>query len=378
METSKSEKINSHLYTTKTEINDLYAVECTVTGYNESTRSFQSLMNLPMADFSNMMIAMHIPNLSPADLNRIFNLQNMANQKIDRLLCSEHTNSIRLLASETLSTCQKSLKSETYICTRREIQLKMPFIPSCQNITSLPRTLAIEDQNDVFFIDNMDDELPIFCEGTLLQRIGKTTGPVRIKIPPSCHILSRTLTIKPKKKTRETSSIKITKTDLNILPLEMTKWKPFKQEQSEATNLTDALEKPDEDDKQEAIENDLKMLADDLNSDERNDQGMMNTTLIVLVTIAIIIGVILSIEKIRQCKSRKRYMQKDITGDAERLIKELNYKVINMQFNLENQQKQIDRLKIDFLTDKIETNRLNRTGFPSKTRKRTSSHNSLY
>ena len=105
---------------------------------------------------------------------------------------------------------------------------------------------------------------------------------------------------------------------------------------------------------------------------------MMNTTLIILVTIAIIIGVILSIEKIRQCKSRKRYMQKDITEDAERLIKELNYKVINMQFNLENQQKQIDRLKIDFLTDKIETNRLNRTGFPAKIRKRTSSHNSLY
>ena len=140
--------------------------------------------------------------------------------------------------------------------------MKMNYIQSCNNITDLPDTLAIQEKNDMFIIDSKDDTIPIFCNNALLHVIEPSSGPIRIKIPPLCHIQSKSLIVNTGTPTNDTYSIKITKKDLNIMPLDITKWNPFKPLTHSTTPITTELN--DYPDSQAELDEDLDQLGKDI------------------------------------------------------------------------------------------------------------------
>ena len=295
-------------------------------------------MNLPLTDYSHEMTSWHIPKLNPQDHNRIFKLESIANKNVNRILCSERTNSLRLLSTQDLEErCSMSINKEIYICTSREIQLKTEFISSCSNITVLPNTLVVEEEDDMFLIDSNSDTIPIYCNNEKLHEIKPSKDPVRIKIPPQCHVQSKSLVITKGHFENETHNIQISKRDLNIMPLDIQDWEPFKiqlKDNQGTSNITDKATVPSDDtDLEDEIEEDLKETEADINKTKEGNLSTMDMIVITAISISMVIVTMLVLDKVRKCMRNGR--QSKTNDDA-------NQKIAQLESKLQAQQSQIN------------------------------------
>ena len=72
IKTTELDRVNSHLFFTKSEIVDLYQFQSTITIYDETKQKIIAVLCLPLVDFSNKMKTLPISTeLSTFDLNRI-------------------------------------------------------------------------------------------------------------------------------------------------------------------------------------------------------------------------------------------------------------------------------------------------------------------
>ena len=218
----------------------------------------------------------------------------------------------------------------------------MNYIQSCDNITDLPDTLAIQEKNDMFIIDSKDDTIPIFCNNALLHVIEPSSGPIRIKIPPQCHIQSKSLIVNAGTPTNDTYSIKITKQDLNIMPLDITKWNPFKPLTHSTTPTT--TEVNDYPDSQAELDEDLDQLGKDINAQDQPDHSTMELVSISLISLIFAIGILEALNRFRNYKINKNNANPVYDSDAVR-------KVSDLELQVKSQQVQINAMKGNILTE---------------------------
>ena len=120
----ESDRLKSPIFLTVEEIYELYNFESTMTIYDSKRNKLDSVLHIPKADFSEKMTTKRIQSLAIHDLNRIHNLENLVNVRIDNVLCSEKLGGIRFLPSETLNNCQKHIFMNLYVCAGRDILMK--------------------------------------------------------------------------------------------------------------------------------------------------------------------------------------------------------------------------------------------------------------
>ena len=222
---AENDKKNSHIFYTKKEITDLYKFQSTMTAYDKDNNTLHSLLYLPLADYSDQMTTHPLPNLTPKDLNRLHALEDMTRLHYDLLLCSKSKNTIKLLASSQLEKCQKNIEKDTYICSGRQITLKMNQIADCHNINELPKTLASQTNKNEFVIQSSDENITIFCKNTPYKTILPKMCPIKLFIPNQCHIKSKTIEITIGDTTNRTKLINVKdENKIRITPIKNNNW----------------------------------------------------------------------------------------------------------------------------------------------------------
>ena len=222
---AENDKKNSHIFFTKKEIFDLYKYQSTMTAYDIDNNTLHSLLYLPLADYSDQMTTHPIPILTPKDLNRLHALEDMTRLHYDILLCSKSKNTIKLLASSELKKCQKNIEKDTYICSGRQITLKMNLITDCQNIKELPKTLASQTKTNEFVIQSSEGKITIYCENTPYKTILPKMCPTKIFIPNQCHIKSKSMQITTGETSNKTKWINVKdENQIRITPIINNNW----------------------------------------------------------------------------------------------------------------------------------------------------------
>jgi hypothetical protein len=295
---AESDKKNSHVFFTEKEIFDLYKFQSTMTAYDKDNNTLHSLLYLPLADYSDQMTIYPIPNLSPNDLNRLHALEDMTRLRYDRIQCSKGKNTISLLATSELRKCQSNIEKDTYICSGRQLTLKMNKITSCQNIKELPKTLASQTEINEFVIQSSEEKLTVYCEETPYKTIFPEMCPIKIFIPSQCHIKSKSMQITKGETSNLTKVIQVK--DMNLVrltPLKHNDWTHIYKMKDIAKiklpNKTNLDESKDLFDKTDQIIKKTKSEVKELNESKMNMHiGISSLTLAItsLIVTLIITG----------------------------------------------------------------------------------------
>ena len=192
---SMNDKVHAPIFFTSEEIHELYLFESCITAYDPLKKEVQSVLDIPIADYSNSMKTIELPIFGKKDLNKINSLESISRLKIDRILCSRKSNSIRFLAFENLKKCQRHLQKNFYVCLDRQVQMKYEQKINCDKITNLPEVLVIEKSERSFLILNYNESLSIYCNGKIDKILSPDPGPVNLIIPNECSLRSNSLEI---------------------------------------------------------------------------------------------------------------------------------------------------------------------------------------
>ena len=196
-EHSLTDKILSPVFLTESEIQEIYTLKSSATVFNETSLKIDSIIQIPLADYSLMMVDMPMPNFNEFDQSRMRKAELFLMQKIDILLCSESQKSLRFFPSSELETCQKHLDStkQTYICESRDIFVAHRF-EKCNEIRSLPTAFIIEIDQNTFYFDHPPAQARISCaneSSTSVLQIPEK--PTKIKLAEHCSLHTDLVTI---------------------------------------------------------------------------------------------------------------------------------------------------------------------------------------
>ena len=192
---SMNDKVHAPIFFTSEEIHELYLFQSCVTAYDPLKKEVQSVLDIPIADYSNSMKTIELPVLEKKDLNKINSLESISRLKIDRILCSRKSNAIRFLVFDNLKKCQRHLQKNFYVCLDRQVQMKYQQKINCDKITNLPEVLVIEKSERSFLILNYNESLTIYCNGKIDKILSPDPGPVNLIIPNECSLRSNSLEI---------------------------------------------------------------------------------------------------------------------------------------------------------------------------------------
>ena len=292
---AESDKKNSHIFYTETEIFDLYKFQSTLTAYDKNNNTLHSLLYLPLADYSDQMTTYPIPNLSPNDLNQLHALEDMTRLRYDRIQCSECKNTISLLATSQLRKCQSNIEKDTYICSGRQLTLKMSKITSCKNIKELPKTLASQTEINESVIQSSEELITVYCEETPYKTILPEMCPIKIFIPNQCHIKSKTIEISKGDNPNKTKFIQVK--DMNkvrLTPIKHNNWTHIYKlndiEKNKLPNKTNLDKSKDIFEKTDQLIKKTKLEVKNLNESKTNKHiGISSLTLATMSLIGLII-----------------------------------------------------------------------------------------
>ena len=224
------------IFVTKEEVHEMYLFQCTFTTYNDQSKKFTSVMEIPLTVYSEKMDTIEIPNFQTKELNKLKGLEIASGSKIDRFLCSERSTAIRFLSFNSLKKCQKNVRSNLYVCSDREVLMKYDDYVDCDKIESLPKTLVIEKNRNEYFIDNEMETLTIFCTNENPRKVLKPEiGPVKINIPNHCYLKSKSLWISRLHENSDAesdASIENKEDEIRVIKMNPSNWKPFEADVS--------------------------------------------------------------------------------------------------------------------------------------------------
>ena len=352
MTTTELDRVNSHLFFTKSEIVDLYQFQSTITLYDETRHRIIAILCLPLVDFSNKMKTLPISTeLSNTDLNRIHSLERFSHGKFSKILCSNSKNSIRILMENELKSCQKHRNKQMYLCSGREIFLKLDEHTDCTKIVSLPKSLAIEIKPNKFLIDSLEEKITITCNEKPKQKINPLDCPVVVDLPQNCEIMSKSVTISKGPKISKEKNITINNHEPKILvkKIDMNDWKPYQFPSSKnEKNLDDVNFNKNNFDSEldQKTKNDLKKLTRDENALNHHDIISVSSISVSGVTLALLVVSAILYKKCRR-GNNSRNTNSEISKIYEDKIQELETRLtVNM--------KELDRKHLDKIIKGLE------------------------
>ena len=340
MTTTQLDRVHSHLYFTKSEIVDLYQFQSTITVYDEIKHRIISVLCLPLVDFSNNLKTLPIStDLSTIDLNRIHALESFSHGKFSKILCSNSKNSIRIVMENDLNSCQKHRNKEMYLCSGREIFLKLEDNTDCTNIAKLPKSLVIEIKPNKFLIDSLDENITITCNEKTNSKINPLDCPVVIDLPLNCEIMSKSVTISKGPTTRKEKNLTIdnTKPEILVKKLEMNDWKPYRFPVSKNENNLDDINFSQKENKidselEQKTKSNLRKLARD--EDTMHQHKIISFTSISLSGASLVIVVIAAI----LCKKKYKI------GNNSECAEELEKRIHDLEVKMTNKMVESDRI----------------------------------
>ena len=287
-ENSMNDKIHAPIFFTSHEIHELYHFQSCVTAYDHLKKEVQSVLDIPIADYSNSLKTIEVPVFGKKDLDKINSLEMISRLKIDRILCSSKSNVIRFLAFDNLKTCQRHLQKNFYVCLDRQIQMKYDQIIDCNNITDLPHVLVIEKSERSFFILNSNETMTIYCNNKIDRILNPDPGPVNLIIPNECSLRSNSLEIGIGIDHND-RNISNKEVEINFHKIKLNTWSPFrgdhgKMKINENENETDVID--DLDNYDEDINEDLESA----DADNKEKYSEMEISALAIGIIAMIIG----------------------------------------------------------------------------------------
>ena len=318
MTTTELDRVNSHLFFTKSEIVDLYQFQSTITLYDETRHRIIAVLSLPLVDFSNKMRTLPISSeLSNTDLNRIHSLERFSHGKFSKILCSKSKNSIRILMENELTSCQKHRNKLMYLCSGREIFLKLDEHTDCTKIVNLPKSLAIEIKPNKFLIDSLEEKITITCNEKPKQKINPLDCPVVVDLPQNCEIMSKSVTISKGPKITKENNITINNYEPKILvkKIDMDDWKPYKfPSPKNENNLDDVNFSKNKFDSEldKNTKNNLKKLERDANALNQHEIMSISSISVSVVTLALVVILVILYKK---CSSGKNPVTSKIYED---------------------------------------------------------------
>lgn len=349
IKTTELDRVNSHLFFTKSEIVDLYQFQSTITIYDETNQKIIAVLCLPLVDFSNKMKTLPISTeLSTFDLNRIHALERFSHGKFSKLLCSKSKNAIRILMKNELKACQKHRTKQMYLCSGREIFLKLEDHTDCTNIAKLPKSLAIEIKPNKFLIDSLEEIVTITCNEKPKSKINPSDCPVVIDLPLECEIMSKSVSISKGPTTSKEKNLTIINYEQEIFvkKIDMNNWKPYRSILSKNENNLDDINFSKKDNKidldlEQKTKNNLKKLARD--EEDLNQHKIISFTSISLSGVSLVLLVITAI-LYKRCRVGKN---SDIPEIFEKKMQDL-------EVRLTNNMKTSDRIQLDRIIEGLE------------------------
>ena len=360
MTTTELDRVNSHLFFTKSEIVDLYQFQSTITLYDEIRHRIIAVLSLPLVDFSNKMNTLPISTeLSNKDLNRIHQLEGFSHGKFSKILCSKSKNSIRILMENELTSCQKHRNKLMYLCSGREIFLKLEEHTDCTKIVNLPKSLAIEIKPNKFLIESLEEKITITCNEKPKQKINPFDCPVVVDLPHNCEIMSKSVTISKGPETTKENNITINNHQPKILvkKIDMDDWKPYKfpssknEKNLDEVNFSKNKFDPELDKK---TENNLKKLDRDENALNQHEIMSISSISISGVTLALVVISAILYKKFSSCRNpvtSKTY--EDKIQELERRLT-VNMKELDRQ-NLGEIIKCLEEVNKKIITEEVKT-----------------------
>ena len=191
------DKVLSPVFLSESEIKDIYTLKSTFTAYNATTKKIESLIQIPLADYSLVMHSLPMPHLNENDQLRLRKAELVLMQKIDIILCSESQKSLRFYSTVRLESCQKHIDSSknTFICESRDILISDSF-DKCGNIHALPEAVVVELDHNTFYFDHPPMLAKITCiNETTTAEIKITDKPSKIKLANHCSLSTDLVTI---------------------------------------------------------------------------------------------------------------------------------------------------------------------------------------
>ena len=358
LEHAKLDKIKSPIFLTDNEIDSLYNFQCCKTMFDKREKVFHSYMELPWTDFSNKMMTLNLPKLNPNDLNRIHFIETIAKKSIDKILCNDVKKSMRLLSLKDLKTCQKHRQKNMYLCTKREVTMKIDLFMSCIEIDKLPKTMIMEVSENKFIIDRQKpDTLRVFCKGKFHHEIRQKMGPIVVNLPTNCKLVGKTTKIDELKIESKSEEI-MTKEKLRIIPINFNKFKPFQKEEIIEISSEKTVYEEKSDDYDEEIDNTIDQLEKDIQETELLSTNWNSFFAFLSLGIAITAFSIIMIKiilKRRCCKQPKETNSKNKSGNIELEQKKLDQKKLNeLEIEIRELNKEIDLIKesqLDIVTN---------------------------
>ena len=225
--------------------------------------------------------------------------------------------------------------------------IHMDTITKCSNITNLPNSLALQLSKNEFIIQN-EASMQIYCNDILLKTIPPNFGPIKIKIPDQCNLISKAITISPALIEIETKDIKILEPNLSILKLDMQPWEPFKTPKITPKHIPN-LNSSEGDSIQNEIDREIIESQKDLDNMQSGYTYESITSTIAITAAALMIAYII-LSSVIYIKKRKKGKIEIIEMTSTQ--KELEQKITNLQSQLIDVEDKII-LKI---TTRIESN----------------------
>ena len=348
------EKIHRPIFYSQDEINEIFALESTITAFLPENNSIVSLMHLPLFDYSNEMQTFAIPTLQSSDMDRFHRFTLHANKEIDTFLCSENKNSVRFYASKDLKKCQKHINNNFFVCNERIITLKMKYAQKCKNIQELPKALAIEISQHLVLIDSPQDNIVISCPSSNnsfnITEIKMQEHPIKISLPNECSVESNNFKIN---KIPSTDKEKITAYEPKAFNIMHLKSKPNKLHFEHKINIsndindTKNISNTNEEDEEllEEIEAEGNLLTVETANIGNNSLSFTAVliTACVLSFIAFIAFILTSLLTKKQIHSSDSEIRK-LKGEIDGCVKETNA----LRSELKTAQETIKSLKQEF------------------------------
>ena len=286
------EKIVNPVFYTDGELNSLYNFECCKTLFHRATRTFHSYLELPWTDFSNKMMTINIPELKANDLNRLHAFETFAKKRIDRILCSNKLKTIRLLSTTDLGQCQKHRQKDLFLCSKREVMIKIDSMTSCNDIKKLPDVLALELTNDHYIVDRkINETLNVYCNEKLHHQIQPHIGTITVTLPKVCILIGNSIkigtSIEDRIKTNITKDEKIT-----ITPIKLESFKPYHNKKSEVKEIYENLKKQQKDEDTYSNDHAEKVIDDEITDAQSYIYGLETTDNSIISIVALSVGML--------------------------------------------------------------------------------------
>ena len=357
----EQEKIFNPVFYTSEELNSLYNFECSKTLYNKVTKTFHSYLELPWTDFSNRMMTINIPELKTNDLNRLHAIEIFTKKKVDRILCSNKLKTIRLLSIADLKKCQKHRQKDLFLCSNREVMIKIDSMSSCKDIKKLPDVLAQELTNDHYMIDRkINETLNVYCNEILHHQIDAEIGTITVNLPKACSIIGNS--IKIGNSIDEGIHTNFTKDEkITIIPIKIDSLKPYDKKNSKVIELYKALveqtidKDTDPDDQTEKeVDREITGTDRDIQGLETHDNTIISIVALTVGSLAIPLYILVKACKTKLCPKNSN---PELNIETQKKIKDLEGETLKLNEEIKNIRKnslEKHNQKIEKLNDQMQ------------------------